>query len=446
MDLGAIRRWAARNLKEGFARYRALLEAGVDTGVTAFAEALEEAIEEGNIARAVLTLPKNEANDLLADLVSKIFVECMTDPEHGLDCYLSMRIRHGSLSGQLRGPLEEQKIITQREGISRQYKSNEFWLQKLEHQSSAAHQVDLRLAQFSRDYDGAIDEFAREFIQVHSVEKESGLFSRAVPEIFLGAISEEVKQDTSFDDFVEICFKWFWQRVEVDLKTVRKQIDGQLKPKINLLFATLQSDLALLLEDSPIAELDRAIHTAQTGAQNALNQVNEWFRLREPETAPSLSLEEIIMIGLRCVENIHPDFRPQMIQDIPTIPALLDWTPLSDIFFIVFENIQKHSGMIRPAVEITVSESHDQVRIMVKSEIDVSVDRIEAEAKVAKIKLAISEGSYQRGARSEGGTGLMKLRKIIGQSVKKSRHLDFGFTYDNRFFVELELPYMEIPS
>ena len=88
----------------------------MDTGARAFTEALEDALTEGTLPQKSLSLPKNEATDLLFDLVSPVFVECMTNAGYGLDCYLSMRIRHGTLSGQLRGPLEEQKIITQREG------------------------------------------------------------------------------------------------------------------------------------------------------------------------------------------------------------------------------------------------------------------------------------------------------------------------------------------
>lgn len=447
VDLAAIRRWAERNLKEGFARYRALLEAGVDTGATAFADAIEDALEGGKPAQAVLALPKNEANDLLDELVSRLFAECMTNPEYGLDCYLSMRIRHGALSGQLRGPLEEQKIITQRESGSQQYKSNEFWLEKLCNLSPAVQlHVDARLALFSHDYDAAIDKFAGEFIQVHSAEKEVGLFSKTPPPLFLGGIATEVKQDTTFDDFISVCFNWFWQHVEFDLKTVRKRIDEELKPKLYSLFAALQSDLEGLVGEIPTPDLDRAIRIAQTGAQNALNQVNEWFRLRKPESPPSLSLEEIIDIGLQCVKNIHPEFRPYITQTIPVTPPFLAWTPLTDIFFIVFENIQKHSGIMRPAIEITASEAQDQFRIMVTSEIGDSVNLTESESRVANIKQVISEGSYQRGARSEGGTGLMKLKKIIGHNPKKPNHLDFGFTHDNRFFVELELPYWEIPA
>jgi hypothetical protein len=447
VDLAAIRRWAERNLKEGFARYRALLEAGVDTGVTAFTEALEDALEEGKVPKQILALPKNEANDLLYDLVSRVFLECMTNPEYGLDCYLSMRIRHGTLSGQLRGPLEEQKVITQREGGSQQYKPNEFWLQRIDTLNPAGQQeLDALLSKFSRDYDTVIDNFASDFIQVHSTEKEGGLFNRSLPELFLGVIASELKADTTFEDFINICFDFFWRRVEIDLKAIRTKVDVEFKPTINALFASLESELDDKFGNSLAPDLHRAIRIAQTGAQNALNQVNEWFHLRKPESAPSLTLQEIIDIGLQCVKNIHPDFRPDIEQTIPTIPPFIEWIPLSDIFFILFENIQKHSGIVAPTIEILASQKEGQVRIMVKSEVNNRVDTSQAELRVAKIKQAISEGSYQRGVRSEGGTGLMKLRKIIGQNPKRPNHLDFGFNDQNQFFVELELPYREFTT
>jgi hypothetical protein len=447
VDLAAIRRWAERNLRDGFGRYRALIQAGVDTGASAFHEALEDALAGEPVPQSILELPKNEANDLLTELVSRICLECMTNPEYGLDCYLSMRIRHGTLSGQLRGPLEEQKLITQREGFSQQYKPNEFWLQELSHLNSKGKQsLDTRLSQFSREYDSAIDSFAGEFIQVYSTEKQGGLFNEAIPRVLVGALATDVKSDTSFDDFVSMCFDVFWQCVELDLKVVRNKIDQELKPKINSLFVSLQTDLENPLADFRASELVRAVRIAQTGAQNALNQVNEWFRLRTPESAPSFELEEIIDIGLRCVEKIHPDFRPQISQETPLMPRFIDWTPLSDIFFILFENVQKHSGIVCPQIRIIASESEGHVRITVESQVGETVDVYEAQDRVRGIKRAILEGSYQQGMRSEGGTGLMKLRKIIGGRLKKPRHLDFGFRDSSWFFVELELPFHEIPA
>jgi hypothetical protein len=91
-------------------------------------------------------------------------------------------------------------------------------------------------------------------------------------------------------------------------------------------------------------------------------------------------------------------------------------------------------------VEITATENGDQVRISIKNEIGHVNDIGKARERVAKIKEAISEGAYQRGMRSEGGTGLMKLRKIIG----KARYLDFGFASDDQFYLEFDLILREI--
>jgi hypothetical protein len=446
VDVVAIRRWAERNLREGYTRYRALLEAGVDIGAHAFEEALSDALSEGPTeeaaaAAATLALPKNEATDLLFDLVSRVFFECMKNPEYGLDCYLSMRIRHGALSGQLRGPLEEEKVITQRESGSRQYKSNEYWLDRLTSPSSGVRpQLDALLRRFSHEYDTIIENFAGQFVQVHTTEKQAGLFNTAIPEVYFGALASDIKQDTSFDDFISRCFDLFWRCVERDLVVLRDKIDREIKLSVNSLFATFQSDLATMwILDQP-QELGRAMSIAQTGEQNALNQVNEWFRLRKPETVPRLRLEEIIDICMKCMDKIHPDFDPQITQTIPALPPVIDWTPLSDVFFIVFENIQNHSGMQNPMVEISAVEHEDQVRISIKSQVGGYGAIEQARRKIAEIKAAISEGAYQRSVRSEGGTGLMKLRKIIG----KVRHLDFGFASDAQFYVEFDLLHREI--
>jgi len=40
-------------------------------------------------------------------------------PEHGLDAYLSLRIRHGTLSGHLRGPVEREHLVIRRDAAGR---------------------------------------------------------------------------------------------------------------------------------------------------------------------------------------------------------------------------------------------------------------------------------------------------------------------------------------
>jgi K+-sensing histidine kinase KdpD len=237
----------------------------------------------------------------------------------------------------------------------------------------------------------------------------------------------------------------FWKCIEIRLQAVANEINSELKSAINALFVSLQSAVEDLLRFTGSAELNRAIRTAQTGVQYALNQVVEWFRLQKGRSEQAFSFEEIVEIGLQCVKNIHPDFEPNVEQFVSSMPPLLNLALFSDVFFIVFDNIQKHSGLEMPAVEIRASLDADHLRIVVNSEVATSIDLSEAEVRVDKIRQDISEGSYQRGVRSEGGTGLMKLRKIIG-NTRRPKHLDFGFDHRRWFFVELEIPMREIPT
>lgn len=445
VDLTAIRRWAEKNLKERFSRYSALLGAGIDAGASGFEEQLNKFLAGEPVPQNFLQLPKNEASELLVEILSQLLRECMTNPEHGLDCYLSMRIRHGALSGQLRGPLEEERIITQREGGSQVYKRNDYWMQRLYYVGRDRQDLlDARLSKFSHDFDNLVDEFLNEQIQVYSTNKRQGLFITAIEAVRLRALAADIKPDTSFDDFVTLSFELFWLIIERNLEVVRQTIDKDLKPKVNLLFTSLESDLEKLTVQTDTPDLDRAVRTAQTGAQIALNQVIEWFRLRRPATEPRFSFDQMIDIGLQCVKNIHRNFAPRLEKTIGRMPLFFQLTLLSDIFFIVFDNIQKHSGLAQPQVQISASETPQSLKISVKSEVSDKANNLEAHTRVERIREAILGGAYQHQLRSEGGTGLIKLRKIIGPVSQEHRHLNFGFTDDGSFFVELEIPFREI--
>jgi hypothetical protein len=125
MDVQPLRRWAEKNLKESFTRYQALKAAGIKPiGLVGQAAA-------GGSSTNVPDTPIDEPGELLHEMLSAFLSESYTNSFHGLDSYLSMRARHGSFAGQIRAPLEEEKIITSRDGLSDEYKPNLFWRNRL---------------------------------------------------------------------------------------------------------------------------------------------------------------------------------------------------------------------------------------------------------------------------------------------------------------------------
>jgi len=444
VDLDAISRWAEINLKEKFARYQLLLAAGIGIeDSSSFTEAFKEAVRTGTpLPREFLEVPKNESHSLLTEIVSDLLNEFTLSSTHGLDCYLSMRIRHGTLRGQLRSPLEEQHLITQRESKSQEYKPNEYWSARLPllRQEDRQEIVD-SLGAFSKRYDDFTDRIADTLVQIRGKDKPEGLFNVFQTGAQLRLIGSKVSSDSSFERFLEVCYENFWTSVGACLRNVRDTIDRDLKAETNAMFGELESEIAQSANGSSTAELDGAIRTARTRAQMALDRVKDWFELSKPVEEPELNLEQLVEIGLQMVRNVHRDFEPILIKVIPDLPPFA-WalTFFTDVFFIIFDNIRRHSEVNCPRVEVHVTYASDRLRIIVRSEIGPGVRTPEVDLRLDGIKRALSADLYPRSVRSEGGTGFIKLGKLILRDGGGT--LDFGFGEDDRFFIDIELGFV----
>ena len=114
VNIDAIASWAHTELGEQYQRYKDLLRVGVGFSSTDDFDSAVRQFNEGdeNAAQDYLDYPDDEGDHLLLEMVGVLETEYLTNPNHGLDAYLSMRVRHGSLAGRLRGPLEDGKLIS----------------------------------------------------------------------------------------------------------------------------------------------------------------------------------------------------------------------------------------------------------------------------------------------------------------------------------------------
>lgn len=446
VDVPAIRRAFEKAHKETYQRFQAMSRAGLGTDDRELDEALQDAKSGRSGSPQPLEVPANEANDLLLLMLRWLFTECTTNPEHGLDCYLSMRVRHGTLSGQLRTPLEVEGIITQRAATTEEYERNEHWTARLTHlDADTCSAIDECLATFSAGYDACIARVTSEMIQIRGTEKPNGLFNVNLYLNRFRVWRSQLTSDLTSDAFFERLMDLFWNSVEASLTEVRLTIDEQLKPEVNAMFADLERQIRELAGTRPTSDLDRAIRTAQTGTLQALDIVKDWFRLSQPTSEPDFPIGDLIDVGLQCVTAIHREFSPEVVRTVDPLPPFADALVLfSDIFFIIFDNIRRHSGLgPTPKVSIRVEDKGDRVRIMTRNEMS-PVARMEVDvARVDAIRQVIARGDYQHAVRSEGGTGLIKLRKLISTGDHGRRWLEFGFG-EADFYVDLELAKTEI--
>ena len=121
-------------------------------------------------------------------------------------------------------------------------------------------------------------------------------------------------------------------------------------------------------------------------------------------------------------------------------------TDVHDVLFTVLDNVYSHSGnKTSPWARVTVSSERLEatepeqyaITIRVESEVAPGIVTDAARSKLERIKELMTSGEYRKQVNLEGGTGLLKLKRLV--AADERQHLAFGFDEDSSFFVEVSL-------
>ncbi|MER9539801.1 hypothetical protein [Mesorhizobium sp. M0586] len=440
IDEDAIRVWGTRNLREDFARYQSLYASGLVVVDQAYREALLQALESGEISQSLYDVPQNEAGALFTQIVVQFVRECAFDPEHGLDCYLSLRIRHGTFSGVMRSAPEMERVVTRRATETGDYRENSFW------RTATADQLDDdawqltqdRLSKFSGDFDGLVREITNDYIQVKREEKPKGLFNVDINPISIYGLATEIDDETSFDEMLTRTLVIFWGLVERSLNEVREFLDGDARLRFRSLFNNLEIDLRWEPALAPLAD---AVIRARNDVELSLDRVRDWFELPTATATLTFTLNQLIEVALEAIKSFHRDFLPTLVMPADDIPQLIGALNLfSDMFFVVLENIYTHCGSSSPDVRITAVMGDRSLSIRVENSMVAERCGAENVERVARSRERIATGGYLSDVNREGGTGLPKLAKLVGYKSGQGE-LDFALDCDARiFWLEFSLP------
>jgi hypothetical protein len=301
VDEAGIRRAGEKLLAENFRRY-------LDISSLKGIEALR--LLDSNIKKVVPSSPsghhapaqKIDIEKLEAEGVRVIFLShyalfkelfidvrdrFISSSEYGLDSYLSVRIRHGTLQGQLRSRFEAFHLLTQRNADTGEYLPNAYWEAELSACSSEEKGfVQSLLAALSRDIDDLTRRLKDETIQVRTETRNpKGLFDfRFEDDCLFPLFTERFESITSFSEFMDKVFACLWTRTEEGCARMRGYISRELKSEFVRRLTALQTDLRSHLQPGAASELQAAIINGLTAVQNECDRIARWFTRTE---APS---------------------------------------------------------------------------------------------------------------------------------------------------------------
>lgn len=436
VDIESVRQLATDNLRESFQRYQALPEisaAQINTVVDAIRKI---AADPKSVIK--INLPADEKNAVLANLVADIRDLFVSSNEHGLDGYLSVRIRHGTLAGELRSPIEAAHLLIEKERVSSGYGGNTYWAEFFD--TGDEVEIGKRLAKFSADFDGLLNKLRGEWIQIRKSSDDNGIFDFTVTDNQIALIAATTNADTSFEQFLDFTFATLLQKLEADLVAMRQRIVGEAKAMFDGLLENLRLDIEKITKRSQVTELDSAIKEARIELSNALNRIAGWFQLPKRTSATPFPIEDAVTIAIQSVRRFHPDypFNPRVtVSTGVALPGLL-LPGVVDVCIIVFENIVRYAATQgEPEIQVEVTANDDWIHFKIENEIGPGVYCDATVQRVRTLKEAVDRGEYKRSVAAEGGTGFHKIWKIIANDIDPRARLDFGFRDDRSFFVEL---------
>ncbi|MBZ9775378.1 hypothetical protein [Mesorhizobium sp. CO1-1-8] len=416
MDEEQIREWGHKTIKDKFERFRALVDAGMSPVSADYADELLDSLAKGETNTVAYQIPDNEPATLFAEIFYQLCRECSLNAKHGINSYLSLRIRHGTISGQLRRPSQEQHLLSMVGSDDDEYAPNIHWYDalKVEIGENPAASVSYTLASFSKDYDELIERFTSEYVQIKRPEKPNGLIEYRMRNEVMVVFSAEASSLSSFDIFFDEFLKIYWIHIGQMLAVVRSYIDTDLRDQFGLLFERLRSDSVDAMDGPPVPMLNDALLRARSGLNESITEMSTWFDVPQTIENSLFAFADLVEIGKEMVRRLNPEFNPRVSivdrTDIKLSNALVVFT---DALFILFGNVEKHSGMISPRVDVDADLVGDCIQVRFVSDCDdIEVHRASIEAAMEKMHSADHAGDVSR----EGGTGFPKLAKVMSFS------------------------------
>lgn len=290
----------------------------------------------------------------------------------GIVAYLSTRIRHGVLLGELRPIFEKHKLITLKEGNSNKYRDNNYWDRIYEAESDPIKlKIQEILGLFSQNIDDLIFDLIKKHLQVYDEENnKDGWFDYNFSDDDLFWFSIRAIQSKDYNNFIQEVFEILWHRTDENLIKIRDSINCEIASRFNNLFDKLEQDLSEAITDQQ--QIVLAIKSCSTEIQTVIARISSWFK-RSGTSASDFTLDHLIDIVMEYTNKAHPNKRINLSRKIDCVKNIKGefLTHLADLLRIFTENILKHSDDNASDIKaiIRASEENNILFLQIENEI-----------------------------------------------------------------------------
>lgn len=446
----AISRWAEKELLPDFDRWRQLASSTVSERLSG--DIVAQYLVDADIAALLKALPKAEAtegNTLLLGMLNRLMSTFMRNPTDGLDCYLSSRIRHGTLRGTLLGPMEEKNLLVIGEVAERGFLAE--WKPALSMSEDQLSSVVKSLATFAEKAQAQIRAIVDTRIRIRGPDYPDGAFPASLDPRRIALIVAVYKPDVSFSFFLGTSYTAFWYILGAAGKDLANFFRSSVKSDLQVGFNQLLEDLR---KSGPAAlPLITAVQAAATTTQAQCEVVADWFVPNAAVERQTYDLSVAIEIAKRATQNVYRHFASDVHIERDETPPIAISTQglihLTDCLFVVCANAWLYSGLGGELDVISVDIRFDRETQLLTLNVANRMSRGTRDRLLLGDLDRLRE-KYLRDlpidlVPKEGGSGFAKLARLVA-SVDRTicpKPLDFGIDANERWYVHIVIRLME---
>lgn len=343
--------------------------------------------------------------------------------KYGLKLYLSARIRHGVLLGEIRPEFELLHLVTEKEKASGNYKANEYWRQTITavYGNSVYEQFNRKLSVFSQKIDNLINTELLDKYLLIKTEKENpdGWFDYEFPEWKLQVIylifSKFKKEDIDYNRFVNMIFEELWVRTTNNLKSIQYNIRNNIRDAFFNAIQDLEKSLHEL-SITTIPELQNNLTDVKVKIENKLDKIALWFTITDTQIS-DFEFNKIIEV---CCESLHNHYTSKelvLTRNINCCSLLKGeyYTHFVDLLRIFFQNILDYTSDEKVAASIDVEKKDNLITIKIENTLREDEDIEELKKKI-NIDIDIKKSQLDK------QSGLYKALNIVKTNFENEKN------------------------
>jgi hypothetical protein len=365
---------------------------------------------------------------------------------------IGRRIRHGTISGELRGTLEQLNLIGQRPRTGADYDAPDFAVKlgaNLEPRISKA--INSAFTRFSHAVDSLVAQLRDEVFRCAPSGKLRPSFEVTINPFAVAVARSMASQCETVSQFARECFEIFWFTLSTSVERDRPTVDEFVKRSLRDIFAKLSHDLKSIGVTDPtaLAKVQQASEKLQYNA----SLIASWIRV------PRLNLEGrtyplplVFDVALALVKSKRSGFEPKITSRVDESVQLdaHGFPFVHDALQIALDNIAQHSGIkAGNSVDVAIKLVGNQKLVFeIHSDIAKESWTKERVQKFEQINQDISRKNYERARKDKGGSGLTRLAGLVHQHP--GSHFSAVVTSNSngmlRFGLEFELSYIPLET